>query len=123
MQRVRGLIRQYGDHLEASSKLVESAIQAMEEPQMALYLQVCAGGGRRGAGGWGCPAGLYGGGVGPCGGWGCPRAVRVGGHGGAGGQDPPWELGLPHRAVWWCHGSLWGLGLPLGCAGVGLWRG
>ena len=43
MQRVRGLIRQYGDHLEASSKLVESAIQAMEEPQMAVYLQVCAG--------------------------------------------------------------------------------
>ncbi|XP_066036330.1 tripartite motif-containing protein 54 isoform X2 [Chamaea fasciata] len=39
LQRVRGLIRQYGDHLEASSKLVESAIQAMEEPQMALYLQ------------------------------------------------------------------------------------
>ncbi|KAM6086518.1 tripartite motif-containing protein 54 isoform 2-T2 [Theristicus caerulescens] len=40
VQRVRGLIRQYGDHLEASSKLVESAIQAMEEPQMAVYLQV-----------------------------------------------------------------------------------
>ncbi|NXO15391.1 TRI54 protein, partial [Oriolus oriolus] len=39
LQRVRGLIRQYGDHLEASSKLVESAIQAMEEPQMAVYLQ------------------------------------------------------------------------------------
>lgn len=43
LQRVRGLIRQYGDHLEASSKLVESAIQAMEEPQMALYLQVLPG--------------------------------------------------------------------------------
>ncbi|KAM6433918.1 tripartite motif-containing protein 54 isoform 1-T1 [Rhynochetos jubatus] len=39
VQRVRGLIRSYGDHLEASSKLVESAIQAMEEPQMAVYLQ------------------------------------------------------------------------------------
>ncbi|NXR34806.1 TRI54 protein, partial [Zosterops hypoxanthus] len=39
LERVRGLIRQYGDHLEASSKLVESAIQAMEEPQMAVYLQ------------------------------------------------------------------------------------
>ncbi|XP_065689789.1 tripartite motif-containing protein 54 isoform X1 [Patagioenas fasciata] len=39
VQHVRGLIRQYGDHLEASSKLVESAIQAMEEPQMAVYLQ------------------------------------------------------------------------------------
>ena len=48
LQRVRGLIRQYGDHLEASSKLVESAIQSMEEPQMALYLQVGPGGrGRR----------------------------------------------------------------------------
>ncbi|NXD18441.1 TRI54 protein, partial [Nothocercus nigrocapillus] len=46
-QRVRGLIRQYGDHLEASSKLVESAIQAMEEPQMAVYLQVLAPGGGR----------------------------------------------------------------------------
>ncbi|NXH44512.1 TRI54 protein, partial [Dicaeum eximium] len=43
LQRVRGLIRQYGDHLEASSKLVESAIQAMEEPQMAVYLQVLRG--------------------------------------------------------------------------------
>lgn len=40
VQRVRGLIRQYGDHLEVSSKLVESAIQSMEEPQMAVYLQV-----------------------------------------------------------------------------------
>ncbi|KAJ7341430.1 hypothetical protein JRQ81_005515 [Phrynocephalus forsythii] len=39
LRRVRELIRQYGDHLEASSKLVESAIQSMEEPQMALYLQ------------------------------------------------------------------------------------
>ncbi|XP_067406624.1 tripartite motif-containing protein 54 [Emydura macquarii macquarii] len=36
---VRALIRQYGQHLETSSKLVESAIQAMEEPQMAAYLQ------------------------------------------------------------------------------------
>lgn len=47
--RVRGLIRQYGDHLEASSKLVESAIQSMEEPQMALYLQVGPGRGRQAA--------------------------------------------------------------------------
>ncbi|XP_044277033.1 tripartite motif-containing protein 54 isoform X2 [Varanus komodoensis] len=39
VQLVRGLIRQYGDHLESSSKLVESAIQSMEEPQMAVYLQ------------------------------------------------------------------------------------
>lgn len=45
LQRVRGLIRQYGDHLEVSSKLVESAIQSMEEPQMALYLQVSGEGG------------------------------------------------------------------------------
>lgn len=52
LQRVRGLIRQYGDHLEASSKLVESAIQAMEEPQMALYLQVLPGEqGEKGQGG------------------------------------------------------------------------
>ncbi|KAM9156304.1 tripartite motif-containing protein 54 isoform 2-T2 [Pangshura tecta] len=36
---VRSLIRQYGEHLEISAKLVESAIQAMEEPQMAAYLQ------------------------------------------------------------------------------------
>ncbi|XP_006038780.1 tripartite motif-containing protein 54, partial [Alligator sinensis] len=36
VQRVRELIRQYGDHLETSSKLVESAIQSMEEPQMVL---------------------------------------------------------------------------------------
>lgn len=49
LQRVRGLIRQYGDHLEASSKLVESAIQSMEEPQMALYLQVGPGRGRQAA--------------------------------------------------------------------------
>lgn len=47
LQRVRGLIRQYGDHLEASSKLVESAIQSMEEPQMALYLQVSGMGGQQ----------------------------------------------------------------------------
>uniref|UniRef100_A0A8D0L7Z3 Tripartite motif-containing protein 54 n=1 Tax=Sphenodon punctatus TaxID=8508 RepID=A0A8D0L7Z3_SPHPU len=38
--RVRELIRQYGEYLEGSAKLVESAIQSMEEPQMAIYLQV-----------------------------------------------------------------------------------
>ena len=59
LQRVRGLIRQYGDHLEASSKLVESAIQSMEEPQMALYLQVGPGG--RGAGSGRPPSGWSGG--------------------------------------------------------------
>lgn len=40
VQRVRGLIRQYGDHLEASSKLVETAIQAMEETGGAAFLMV-----------------------------------------------------------------------------------
>lgn len=59
LQRVRGLIRQYGDHLEASSKLVESAIQSMEEPQMALYLQVGPVG--RGAGSGRPPSGWSGG--------------------------------------------------------------
>lgn len=55
LQRVRGLIRQYGDHLETSSKLVESAIQAMEEPQMAVYLQVLPEKqGEEGTGGWDC---------------------------------------------------------------------
>ncbi|XP_053878075.1 tripartite motif-containing protein 54 isoform X1 [Malaclemys terrapin pileata] len=39
VSHVRSLIRQYGEHLESSAKLVESAIQAMEEPQMAAYLQ------------------------------------------------------------------------------------
>ncbi|XP_069089689.1 tripartite motif-containing protein 54 isoform X2 [Pleurodeles waltl] len=37
--RVRALIRQHGDHLEVTSKLVETAIQSMEEPQMATFLQ------------------------------------------------------------------------------------
>ncbi|MBN3325647.1 TRI54 protein, partial [Atractosteus spatula] len=36
---VRSLIRQHGDHLEGASKLVETAIQSMEEPQMAAFLQ------------------------------------------------------------------------------------
>lgn len=54
----QGLIRQYGDHLEASSKLVESAIQSMEEPQMALYLQVGPG---EGAGSGRPPSGWSGG--------------------------------------------------------------
>nr|XP_015200991.1 PREDICTED: tripartite motif-containing protein 54 [Lepisosteus oculatus] len=36
---VRSLIRQHGDHLEGASKLVETAIQSMEEPQMAVFLQ------------------------------------------------------------------------------------
>ncbi|KAG8429772.1 hypothetical protein GDO86_019257, partial [Hymenochirus boettgeri] len=39
LESVRGLIRQHGDHLEVTSKLVESSIQSMEEPQMAAFLQ------------------------------------------------------------------------------------
>lgn len=69
VQRVRGLIRQYGDHLEASSKLVETAIQAMEEPQMAVYLQVRGGKGPLGC--WAMPGGQV---QDSRGGWGCPWA-------------------------------------------------
>ncbi|XP_018431332.1 PREDICTED: tripartite motif-containing protein 54-like, partial [Nanorana parkeri] len=36
---VRGLIRGQGDNLEVTSKLVETAIQSMDEPQMAAFLQ------------------------------------------------------------------------------------
>ncbi|KAG9347564.1 hypothetical protein JZ751_005132 [Albula glossodonta] len=36
---VRSLIRRHGDHLEGAVKLVEAAIQSMEEPQMAVFLQ------------------------------------------------------------------------------------
>ncbi|XP_072913237.1 tripartite motif-containing protein 54 isoform X1 [Hemitrygon akajei] len=39
VQYVRSLMRQYGDHLEGASKLVETALQSMEEPQMAVFLQ------------------------------------------------------------------------------------
>ncbi|XP_012674733.1 tripartite motif-containing protein 54 [Clupea harengus] len=39
LRHVRGLIRCHGDHLEAAVKLVEAAIQSMEEPQMAVFLQ------------------------------------------------------------------------------------
>ncbi|XP_043931405.1 tripartite motif-containing protein 54 isoform X2 [Protopterus annectens] len=39
VERVRSIIRQHGDHLESSSKLVETAIQLMDEPQMAIFLQ------------------------------------------------------------------------------------
>ncbi|CAJ0934485.1 unnamed protein product, partial [Ranitomeya imitator] len=39
LQYVRGLIRQHGDNLEVTSKLVETSIQSMEEPQMAQFLQ------------------------------------------------------------------------------------
>ncbi|KAM4632884.1 tripartite motif-containing protein 54 [Polymixia lowei] len=37
---VRSLISHQGDHLETAVKLVETAIQSMEEPHMALFLQV-----------------------------------------------------------------------------------
>lgn len=37
---IRGLTRKYGDHLEQSCKVVEIGIQTMEEPEMALFLQV-----------------------------------------------------------------------------------
>ncbi|XP_061416034.1 tripartite motif-containing protein 54-like isoform X4 [Lethenteron reissneri] len=39
MQRLRTHMRQYGEHLEVASKLVENALQSMEEPEMALFLQ------------------------------------------------------------------------------------
>lgn len=37
---IRSLSRKYGDHLEESCKIVEMGIQTMEEPEMALFLQV-----------------------------------------------------------------------------------
>uniref|UniRef100_A0A8C3AX02 Tripartite motif-containing protein 54 n=1 Tax=Cyclopterus lumpus TaxID=8103 RepID=A0A8C3AX02_CYCLU len=37
---IRGLTQKYGDHLEESCKVVELGIQTMEEPEMALFLQV-----------------------------------------------------------------------------------
>ncbi|XP_039604940.1 tripartite motif-containing protein 54 isoform X2 [Polypterus senegalus] len=39
LSHVRSLIRQHGDHLEKSSKLVETSIQFMEEPQISVFLQ------------------------------------------------------------------------------------
>nr|XP_029487296.1 tripartite motif-containing protein 54-like isoform X1 [Oncorhynchus nerka] len=36
---IRSLMRRHGDHLEGAVKLVETAIQSMEEPQMAVFLQ------------------------------------------------------------------------------------
>ena len=40
LEHVRSLMKKYVDHLEAVSKLVESGIQFMEEPEMAVFLQV-----------------------------------------------------------------------------------
>ncbi|XP_046879524.1 tripartite motif-containing protein 55b [Hypomesus transpacificus] len=36
---IRGLTRKYGDHLEECCKVVETGIQTMEEPEMAVFLQ------------------------------------------------------------------------------------
>ncbi|KAG8441985.1 hypothetical protein GDO86_010964 [Hymenochirus boettgeri] len=41
LECVRSLMKKYGDHMENVSKLVESGIQFMDEPEMALFLQVC----------------------------------------------------------------------------------
>ncbi|KPP63242.1 hypothetical protein Z043_118517 [Scleropages formosus] len=35
----RSLVRAYGEHVEANSKLVETALHTMEEPEMAAFLQ------------------------------------------------------------------------------------
>lgn len=37
---IRGLSRRHGEHLESSAKLLESAIQTLDQPEMALFLQV-----------------------------------------------------------------------------------
>lgn len=37
---IRGLKRKYEDHVESVTKIVESGIQIMEEPDMAVFLQV-----------------------------------------------------------------------------------
>ncbi|XP_067107640.1 tripartite motif-containing protein 55b isoform X2 [Osmerus mordax] len=36
---IRSLTRKYGDHLEECCKVVETGIQTMEEPEMAVFLQ------------------------------------------------------------------------------------
>lgn len=40
LEHVRALIKKHSDHLENVSKLVESGIQVMDEPEMAVFLQV-----------------------------------------------------------------------------------
>ncbi|XP_056150174.1 tripartite motif-containing protein 54 [Lampris incognitus] len=40
LKYVRSLIRRHSDHLETAVKLVETAIQSMEEPHMASFLQI-----------------------------------------------------------------------------------
>ena len=37
---IRGLRRRHSEHLETSAKLLETAIQTLDEPEMALFLQV-----------------------------------------------------------------------------------
>ncbi|XP_072323753.1 tripartite motif-containing protein 55a isoform X2 [Scyliorhinus torazame] len=39
MQHIRSLIREYGEHLEGVSKTIESGLQCMEEPEIAVFLQ------------------------------------------------------------------------------------
>ncbi|XP_006860114.1 PREDICTED: tripartite motif-containing protein 55 isoform X3 [Chrysochloris asiatica] len=39
LEHVRAMIKKYADHLENVSKLVESGIQFMDEPEMAVFLQ------------------------------------------------------------------------------------
>ncbi|XP_067291745.1 tripartite motif-containing protein 55b isoform X2 [Pseudorasbora parva] len=36
---IRGLTRKYGDHLETMTKIMETGIQTLEEPEMAVFLQ------------------------------------------------------------------------------------
>ncbi|XP_051970045.1 tripartite motif-containing protein 55b isoform X1 [Xyrauchen texanus] len=36
---IRGLTRNYGDHLESMTKIMETGIQMLEEPEMAVFLQ------------------------------------------------------------------------------------
>uniref|UniRef100_H2ZWI4 RING-type E3 ubiquitin transferase n=1 Tax=Latimeria chalumnae TaxID=7897 RepID=H2ZWI4_LATCH len=38
-QHIHILMRTYGGHIESTTKLVETALQSMEEPQMATFLQ------------------------------------------------------------------------------------
>ncbi|XP_078072394.1 tripartite motif-containing protein 55a isoform X2 [Mustelus asterias] len=38
-QHIRSLIRKYGEHLEGVSKTIESGLQCMEEPEIAVFLQ------------------------------------------------------------------------------------
>ena len=37
---IRGLKRKYSEHIENAAKLLETAIQTMDESEMALFLQV-----------------------------------------------------------------------------------